>query len=423
MRAWIFVLFAFLGSTGWSQDITYARDILDKLTSPGMHGRGYYKKGDKKAARFIKREFRKNGIHAFEGNYFQKFDLPINTIRGRVELTINNRKLDPGQDFLIAAFSPGMHRTFTPLWLTGDSLDAASAEHLHEKYDLSERIIITGSHHKKLTRGNYLNAHAIILKDEEEPLWWHVSNGREQADHVVIDLKKDALPEGGVESVEVRYRSRYIEKYRTQNVIGFIKGHAEPDSFLVFTAHYDHLGRMGKETYFPGANDNASGTAMVMDLARFFGEPGNAPAYSVAFMLFAGEEAGLEGSRYCADNPPFPLSRIKFLINLDMIGTGSEGITVVNGTVFKKAFGCLQRINKDKGYLAEVKVRDESCNSDHCPFYQKGVPSVFIYTRGKEYSEYHTITDMAEDLPLTGYEDLFGLLVDFVHSFAEGCKK
>ena len=122
---------------------------------------------------------------------------------------------------------------------------------------------------------------------------------------------------------------------------------------------------------------------------------------------------GLKGSSYYVENPFFPLESIRFLINLDMVGTGSEGITVVNGTVYTDAFAKLDSINTANDYIAQVAERGESCNSDHCPFYQKGVPSVFIYSRGKEYLEYHNIYDLPEYLPFTKYEGIFRLLRDF----------
>jgi Zn-dependent M28 family amino/carboxypeptidase len=200
-------------------------------------------------------------------------------------------------------------------------------------------------------------------------------------------------------------------------MIGYVRGVVEPDSFLVFTAHYDHLGRMGKDVYFPGANDNASGTAMLLDLARYYSAEGKQPWYSIAFICLSGEETGLNGSGYYTRNPLFPLKQIKFLVNLDMVGTGSEGITMVNATVFKEAYERMVKINADHEYILTVKQRGESCNSDHCPFYQMGVPAVFIYSQGKEFTEYHNPDDKSSILPLTEYKDIFRLMVDFMDSF------
>jgi Zn-dependent M28 family amino/carboxypeptidase len=168
---------------------------------------------------------------------------------------------------------------------------------------------------------------------------------------------------------------------------------------------------------FPGANDNASGTSMLLDLARHYSLPENKPKYSIAFMAFSGEEAGLLGSMHYVSDPLFPLKNIRFLINLDMVGTGSKGIRVVNGETYEKEFTTLERINQEKNYLVVVGKRGPSSNSDHYPFFEKGVPSVFIYTTGDEFREYHNIYDVPEKLPFTKYNELFRLLSDFVKTF------
>jgi Zn-dependent M28 family amino/carboxypeptidase len=196
--------------------------------------------------------------------------------------------------------------------------------------------------------------------------------------------------------------------------VGYVKGRKQPDRFVVFTAHYDHLGMMGKDTYFPGANDNGSGTAMLLDLARHYSEKRNRPDYSMAFMAFSGEEAGLFGSKYYVENPLFDMRAILLLVNLDMVGTGSEGITIVNGKAYKSLYDQMVEINDKKKYLSQIKDRGEACNSDHCPFYNTGIKSIFIYTMGEEHLEYHNVNDSGDRLPFTAYEGLFRLLRDYV---------
>jgi Zn-dependent M28 family amino/carboxypeptidase len=215
----------------------------------------------------------------------------------------------------------------------------------------------------------------------------------------------------------VRAVSEFYDAFQTQNIIGYVKGKVQPDTFLVFTAHYDHLGQMGPEAYFPGGNDNASGTAMLLDLASYFSDKHNRPYYSVVFIAFGGEEAGLLGSFYYVNHPLFPLSQIKFLINIDMVGSGSDGIKVVNGSVFKNDFERMVKLNDKNNYLKKVSPRGAAANSDHFPFYDKGVPSFFIYTLGDECKEYHNIYDTPENVPYTEYDDLFRLLTDFMGSF------
>jgi Zn-dependent M28 family amino/carboxypeptidase len=228
-----------------------------------------------------------------------------------------------------------------------------------------------------------------------------------------LKLKKDRLP-AGASSISLKAANKFIPDYSTQNVIAFVKGKKQPDRFIVFSAHYDHLGMMGNKTIYPGANDNGSGSSMLLDLARHYALPENQPDYSIVFMAFSGEERGLMGSTFYAGHPLFPLNQIDLLINLDMVGTGSEGITIVNATVFPELFQQFVTLNEKGHFVKEVKERGESCNSDHCPFYQKGVPSIFIYTRGKEHMAYHTPLDNADNFPFTAYNGLFKLLTAVV---------
>ncbi len=99
-----------------------------------------------------------------------------------------------------------------------------------------------------------------------------------------------------------------------------------------------------------------------------------------------------------------------------MVGSGSDGIKVVNGSVLKKEFELLQNINEKEKYLKKVSKRGEAANSDHYPFYRKKVPAFFIYTLGDEYKEYHTPVEKAEKVPMTEYDDLFRLMLAFVNA-------
>lgn len=191
---------------------------------------------------------------------------------------------------------------------------------------------------------------------------------------------------------------------------GWVKGTLKPDSVIVISAHYDHLGGMGEDTYFPGANDNASGIALLLGLARYYAA--NPQPYTIAFICFAGEEAGLKGSKYFTENPLIPLRNIRFLLNLDLTGTGDEGITVVNAAEFSKEFAQLNEINDAKKLLVKINARGKAANSDHYWFSEKGVRAFFIYTLGG-IKAYHDVFDKAGTLPLTEYEDLFKLIVKF----------
>ena len=112
----------------------------------------------------------------------------------------------------------------------------------------------------------------------------------------------------------------------------------------------------------------------------------------------------------------FPLKDIRFLLNCDISGTGDEGITVVNGTIHKKQFKKLAKINVKKKFLSKVNVRGRAANSDHFWFTQRQVPCFFIYTLGG-IKAYHDIYDKGETLPLTAFSNYSQLLIEFISTF------
>ncbi|MCB2221368.1 MAG: M28 family peptidase [Bacteroidetes bacterium] len=415
MKNLISINFIFLVLTTGAQDLDYARTVLDTLSAQGMHGRGYIMEGDKIAANFISKEFQKAGLSAFGSDYYQKFAMPINTFPDTLRLRIGQKDLVPGKDFTVLSNAASASGNYPLFWMLKDSISDVVFNTKKSGLDLSEKVVVTDLDLKRLQDIDDLGAAGYIFLMDKK-VWWHVSIAFEVKPYFALQVLRSALIPGTNE-IEVDIQNSFIENYPTQNVIGYIKGKNRPEKYMVFTAHYDHLGRMGPETYFPGANDNASGTAMILDLVRYYTQPENQPDFTLVFMAFAAEEAGLLGSSYYAMHPYFPLGNIEFLINLDMVGSGSEGIKVVNGSIFEREFKKLQKINQKNNFLPKVSKRGEAANSDHYPFYARGVPSFFIYTLGPECSEYHNIYDTPENVPFTNYKNLFSLLTHFVKTF------
>ena len=195
--------------------------------------------------------------------------------------------------------------------------------------------------------------------------------------------------------------------YRSQNVCGYLPG--ATDTMVVFTAHYEHLGMNG-DTLFPGAHDNASGTAAVLDLARSAGNK-----YTYVFLLFGGEESGLVGSHYFADNPLLNFSKVKVLVNLDLFCGGDEGLMVVNANSAetKPFVDLLQRINDLHGFTPKIGRRDNAPNSDHY-WLSAHCPAIFIYTLGGPYGGYHSPTDTCDGCGLGNYQRHLSLLRAFL---------
>ena len=419
------VLMFLVNGQAYSQNINYAKDVLAHLCSEELHGRGYVSKGDSLAAAFIANEFGKYGLKHWGTSYMQPFDISVNTLPGKVKLAVNGKTLVPGVDFIVEAGTPTIKGTFEAVYLTSsDLLDGDTWVHIVKNAGgkfiiLQEDDLSTLSDDERkkvqqivraLKYYNRIPLAGIIIPNKEKLTWG--CSAAEFPRPIIMTTQK--FERGELYRFEIDIENEFIDQYRTQNVIGYIEGSQYPDSLLVFTAHYDHLGRMGSDTYFPGANDNASGTAMLLDMARHYSLPENKPPYSIVFMAFGAEEIGLQGSKFFTEYPLFPLEQIRFLINVDLAGTGDEGITVVNATIFEEQFSLLQQINQQSQLLPQVNKRGQACNSDHCSFHEKGVPCFFIYTLGGT-TAYHDVFDKAETLPLTEYEDYFKLLTRFVH--------
>jgi hypothetical protein len=402
-----------------SQNLAYAKTIINTVCSEKYHGRSYDFGSDKPLAEYIVEELKANKVKPYKKSYYQDFSINYNSLSGNNLVKINSSTLKPGEDYIISSFSSSVSGKYPVITLDKKIIDDSVRYRELIKQDFSEKIILIDTAgikrkdfiqaYELITIQNYLKAKAIIRIEDKNLIFYPSQIANE---FTLISISRNCYKET-INSVELDIQSRYIKSYQTQNVIGYLKG--ETDTCLVLTAHYDHIGCMGYDTYFPGANDNASGIAMVLNLAKMFSEQKKLK-YSVMFIFFSGEELGLLGSKYYTENPLFPLSKIKFMINLDMVGSGDQGIKVVNGTIFKKEFDRLTKINNENNYLPDVKIRGAAANSDHYFFYVNGVKSFFIYTLGT-YKEYHNIYDKPENLPLTEFEDLLRLIFDFENSF------
>jgi aminopeptidase YwaD len=424
----IFLSFLLLPEILPAQDLAYARRIINDLAAPGMNGRGYIKKGNFKAVKYISKEFKLMSLENYTRNYLQPFSVSVNTYPGAMELRLNDQILIPGKDWLVSPETPTSKGTYETYLIKYSDL-AYSENWLKVLGESSGKFIIID---KTLPD-------ADILKKEDEDriseiLRFMIMHPEYPAAGTILCINdklswKGSTVEGSkpffiintdikpsdIRSVTFNIKSVFYQSYQTNNIIGILPGKLYPDSFIVFTAHYDHLGTMGKGIFFPGANDNASGIAMLLKLARYYSDKANQPDYSMAFIAMGAEELGLLGSTYYADNPVFPLDQISFLINIDLAGNGEDGITVVNGTVYNRQFALIKKINESNKYLTQVKARNEACNSDHCPFYKKKVPCFFIYTMGGS-TAYHDIYDTADSLPLTVFGNYFNLLKSFTDS-------
>ncbi len=409
----------FVGFTSSAQ-IEEIRRITETLCSPEFHGRGYVNKGDSIAADYLVSEFKALGCEPFKGDYLQHFTIDqVNSFPAEMDVKRNGVSLDPGVHFVVHPSSPSFKGSLDPYVMSGEEIfePEALSNILGSILDGSLKNNAIALRYCDLSRDSLnelrglteeLAGYVPVIELVDEKFTWSV--GRRQLNNVVLQVNN-----GGYESGPLKFtvdvKAELLTEYQSQNVMAYIPAKKKCKETIVFTAHYDHLGRMGTEAYFPGGNDNASGTAMLLTMAKYFKE--NPSDYNILFIAFAGEEAGLLGSKYFVENTPIKLKKIRFLLNLDIMGSGEEGITAVNGTIHEDEFNLLSEVNEEMGLLAKVKRRGPTQNSDHYWFSEEGVPAFFIYTMGTN-KNYHDINDTYENLTFSEYEDITKLLVTFI---------
>lgn len=197
-------------------------------------------------------------------------------------------------------------------------------------------------------------------------------------------------------AVTIEVASDYRPAADGFNLVGVLPG-ADPalaGEAVVIGAHLDHVGRQGPDLVFPGANDNASGAAAVLALAEALAQPPRRPARTVVFVLFTGEEHGLNGARWHAAHPVAPLARTVAMLNLDCVACG-DSLQLGNGHSVPN----LWRLARDldaAGDRITVERTWAGGGADATPFHESGVPSLYLATT-RGYEQLH----MSSDLPAT----------------------
>ncbi len=182
-----------------------------------------------------------------------------------------------------------------------------------------------------------------------------------------------------------------------RNVAGYVPGNDPEgkDQWVVVGSHHDHLGTLGGEgdTIYNGADDNASGTAGVIELAEMFGRGGFRPARNIMFITFTSEEEGLLGSRALFEHDLLPEGTVGFMVNLDMIGRNPDRDVQISGAVAGEMREALDRAAAAENLRIAYGGSDEA-GSDHFPFAERGVPHLFFFTG--IHDDYHGVDDEAD---------------------------
>lgn len=247
------------------------------------------------------------------------------------------------------------------------------------------------------------------------------SNGQKKAGEYMIDFYKKnniSFPTGATTFYQpipaAFFKKAFSPKLPdSENIWAFIKGSEKPDEILVISAHYDHVGTKN-DIIFNGADDDASGTVAVMEIAKAFQEAinkGYKPKRSILFLHVTAEEHGLHGSRFYSENPLFPINKHITNINIDMVGRRGYGKEKNDNYIYVIGSDRLstdlhkmsEEVNKNFTNL-ELDYTYNDLNdpnrfyyrSDHYNFAKKGIPAIFYFNG--VHDDYHKETDTPDKI-------------------------
>ena len=217
-------------------------------------------------------------------------------------------------------------------------------------------------------------------------------------------------------SVDVEHQRATVS-----NVAGYLPGKSE--EYLVVGAHYDHLGMGGEGSLAPnrraahlGADDNASGVAAILELARSYAQ-GDEPERGILFLAFAGEEIGLLGSRHWVENPTLPLENAVAMFNFDMVGRIENRKLYVGGVGTAEPFEALVQAAASEHELKVDKSRSGSSSSDHTSFATKEIPVLFFFSG--LHADYHKPSDTADKIDGATTVEMLAMARQVIDGIAE----
>jgi hypothetical protein len=407
---------------------------LTLLASDSLEGRETGKRGQKMAADYIRNHFRKIGLTGpVDGSYYQKFNL-YQTKRGEAEIIFGVDTLKNLEGMVYWSSNPMQRAKVDLVYINEANNEDLSKidvkgqyvvfkakgqftpiiEKLEEAGAKGAIVLAEDSSRMDLVNryGRYFVTQGAITRNEpKEGGMISIVTYKENADKI-FGKPLSSLKIGDKAKAEI-YGEINVEVIETENVLGFLEGGEMKDEILVITAHYDHEGIKGDEIY-NGADDDASGTTAVLEIAEAFAlakKDGQTPKRSILFMPVTGEEKGLLGSAYYAENPVFPLENTITNLNIDMIGRidsahkenrefvyliGSDRISSELHEVSEKMNAHYTKLDLDYTYNAEDHPDRIYYRSDHWNFAKNGVPIIFYFNG--THDDYHKPTDTVEKI-------------------------
>ena len=441
------LLLAFaLGSVAQQPD--RLQQHVKHLASEALEGRRTGTKGATEAARYIASEFSRLKLKSLTTGYLQKFPYVAGVSLGKTNaLTFGQDKLEPGVDWLPLGFSSSA-KVSGKLVFVGYGITATQLNHDdYANRSAAGNIAVAlqgtpdgANPHGQFARYEGVRWKAVAAKNagakalvviakeanfkDDRLTRLSYDNTAGDAGLPVIVLSRSAadrlLAASGTSLSELDSStttraltgeiSLSTDIVRSEvpayNVIGMLEG-SDPllkKSVIIIGAHYDHLGRGGEGSgslaprsgdIHYGADDNASGTAGVLELARLFSTQTPKPKRTIVFMAFGGEEEGLLGSNYYVNHPLLPLANTVAMINMDMIGRMKDSKLVIGGVGTAKEWRDIMAADTEKAFQLTLN-EDGFGPSDHSSFYAKQIPVLFFWTG--THTDYHKPSDTFEKI-------------------------
>jgi len=413
---------------------------IQYLADDKLEGRRTGTPGEELAMNYISEQFKAIGLLPKGTEYYPQ-NFPVKDgkkMEDETELVINGNKLETGKDFFVFPFSPAQKIEALPSvalqevgvpWFF-DLKEVLEENKSNPHFDLVDYI---HNHYKGI---NDRGAVAMIFynsSDMDDKLAFDPKDKLEQLAIPAVYVAKEAAKKyfaDKMATLNIKLRTAISEKTRMgHNVIGYIDNKAA--TTVILGAHYDHLGygedgnSMIRNFDHPmihnGADDNASGTAALIELARLL-KASKATNNNYLFIAFSGEELGLFGSKYFTEHPTIDLGSVSYMINMDMVGrlNDSSKVLTVGGYGTSPSWGeyykPLEALTQKEPLNPNLVFKYDSSGtgpSDHTSFYRKDIPVLFYFTG--LHTDYHKPTDDADKINYTGE----GIIIQHIKNLVE----
>ena len=445
MRQFLLFIFIVTATTTFGQKLKKAdkaiisdlKETVTYLSSDELEGRRTGTAGEKLAYTFLSKQLEKNGIQAKGENnsYLQSFEVNEGKqVMPETSFSIDGQKLKLEKDFFpfiyspngaINAFaSPAVKESDAPWFLDIHDLLKKNEDNPH--FDLSEAIRTNAIDSKGK------GATALIVfnsGDKETDLKFEGKSKIAPVNIPVIFITKDAAKQylsNNNSDHKIDLKVVIGDKKRTgTNVIGYVDNGAA--NTIIVGAHFDHLGYgedhnslwTGKPQIHNGADDNASGTATVLELSKLI-KNSKLTNNNYLFIFFSGEELGLFGSKYFTEHPTIDLSKVNYMINLDMVGRLNEETKAITIGGFGTS-PSWSRLLPEKTKAFSVKFDSSGIGpSDHTSFYLKEIPVLFFFTG--THTDYHKPGDDVAKINFEGQYRILQYIMDLLSKTNNGNK-